>query len=352
MTQTDEKIRVKLISQGSGAMWLRQLPHAEPVWGRCRFLLERGARDYDWAVAYEDVTPLPGQSKSSACEPLACPRHRTMLITAEPSSIKFYGHRFTAQFGSVLTSQEAWALPHPDRIFSQPALQWFYGMLRADDGGFDDMVANPPEDKRADLSMVYSPKRMRHTLHRQRNDFMRYLKAALPGMQVFGRGATPMADKSEALDGFRYHVAVENHIGPHHWTEKLADAYLGMTLPFYAGCPNAADYFPADSFIPIDMREPAAAVEIIRRAIADNAYEKRLPAIREARRRVLYEYNLFAVLAREIAARHDGTAAAEDGGMLYSRYALRRMSLSTRVADAVGKVGSRLRHRRRGLGSR
>jgi hypothetical protein len=351
MTSSDE-IRVKLISHGSNAMWLRQLPNAQPVWGRCRFLFDRTERNYDWVVAYEDVAPLPGQSKSSACEPLACPSRHTLLITAEPSSIKFYGHRFTAQFGTVLTSQEAWALPHVDRIFSQPALQWFYGVFREDDLGFDDMVAHPPEDKQADLSMVYSPKRMRHTMHRQRNDFMRHLIEALPEMQVFGRGATPLIDKSEALDRFRYHVAVENHIGEQHWTEKLADAFLGMTLPFYAGCPNAVDYFPAESFIPLDMRDPVAAVEIIRRAIVDKEYEKRLPAIREARRRVLYEYNLFAVLEREILARHSAELPLDERDVLFSRYALRQRSLSIRVEDAVGKLLSRYQHRRRGLISR
>ncbi|MCB1774575.1 MAG: hypothetical protein KDI88_13245 [Gammaproteobacteria bacterium] len=351
MNATDE-IRVKMIGHGNRDMWVRQLPHGGPVWGRCRFLLDRTEPDYDWAVAYEDISPWPGKSKSSACESLACPRRNTLLITAEPSSIKFYGHRFTTQFGVVLTSQEDWALPHPDRIFSQPALQWFYGGPTDCDSAFDFMVAHPPEDKQADLSMVYSPKRMRHTLHRQRNHFMRQLMEALPDMQVFGRGARPLADKSEALDGFRYHVAVENHIGRHHWTEKLADAFLGMTLPFYAGCPNADEYFPAESFIPIDLHDPEAAAGIIRRAIADNEYEKRLPAIREARRRVMYEYNLFAVLEREIVARHSTDVPQQDDAVLYSRYALRRRSLSTRIADALGKLGSRIQHRRRGVGSR
>jgi hypothetical protein len=344
------EIRVKMIGHGNKWMWLQQIPSADSVWGRCRFLFDRAERDYDWAVAYEDVAPLPGQTRSGACEPLACPARQTMLITAEPSSVKFYGHRFTAQFGTVLTSQEAWALPHRDRIFSQPALQWFYGAVCECDSPFDYMASHPPTNKSADLSMVYSPKRMRHTMHRQRNDFMRHLMSALPEMQVFGRGARPLGVKSEALDGFRYHVAVENHIGRHHWTEKLADAFLGMTLPFYAGCPNADEYFPAESFIPIDMRDPSAAVEIIRRAIADKEYEKRLPAIREARRRVMYEYNLFAVLSREIAIRHAGDAPRDENALLCSRYALRRRSVSTRVVDAFGKLRLRFMHRRLGQG--
>ena len=92
--------------------------------------------------------------------------------------------------------------------------------------------------------MVFSPKRMRHTLHHHRFNFMRDLMQLLPEMHVYGRGARALDDKADALDAYRYHVAIENYIGPHHWTEKLSDAFLGLTLPFYAGCPNATDYFP------------------------------------------------------------------------------------------------------------
>ena len=52
------------------------------------------------------------------------------------------------------------------------------------------------------------------------------------------------------------HIAVENHIAPHHWTEKLSDSFLGYCLPFYIGCPNAADYFPEQSFIGLDIEDP------------------------------------------------------------------------------------------------
>jgi len=50
----------------------------------------------------------------------------------------------------------------------------------------------------------------------------------------------------------------------------------------------------------IELRDPADAVGIPRQSIADNECERRLPAVMGARRRALYEYRLFAVLAREI----------------------------------------------------
>ena len=140
-------------------------------------------------------------------------------------------------------------------------------------------------------------------------------------------------------------MAIENFIGPHHWTEKLADAFLGLALPFYCGCPNATDYFPAESFIPVDLKDPQGGARIIRDAISNNEYEKRLPAIIEARRRVLFEYNLFAVISREIEKLH--ASGFEGGGertTIYSRHALRKGSLAVSLRDTYGKVRARARH--------
>lgn len=344
---SDRPIRVKLLSRFSQEQWVHQLPHGRTRWGRCEFLLDREARGYDWAVVYDDVPPAAGEAGRHGSEVLDCLPTNTLLVTTEPSSIKTYGDSYTGQFGVVLTSQETWALPHPQRIWSQPALHWFYGVGEGRVRSFDDMVEHPPTDKSASLSMVFSPKRMRHTLHWQRHEFMRSLMEHLPDMAVFGKGARPLDDKADALDAFRYHVAVENHIGAHHWTEKLSDAFLGMALPFYSGCPNVTDYFPPDSVIPIDLNDPVGAASIIRQAVASNEYERRLPAIMEARRRVLYDYNLFAVLARAIEHRHEPGPLVGSPATLYSRHALRRRHPLVRVRDAYAKAKVRAIHRLR-----
>ena len=310
-------IRVKMIGTVQPHIWLRQLPGARPEWGGCAFDFSPQARDYDWLVIYNDIP--------SFCPPeevLSCSRKNTLLVTTEPSTIKAYGNTYTAQFGHVLTSQEPWALPHASRIYSQPALHWFYGLGRESLLGYDDMATYPPLVKSADLATVCSSKRQRHTLHNRRYEFTQALKKLIPEMEIYGQGVRPMDDKAEALAPYRYHLAIENFIGPHHWTEKLADPFLGATLPFYIGCPNAAEYFPAESFIPLDIDDVAGAASIIRRTIADNQYEKRLPAILEARRLVLETYNIFAVLAREIEARYDPSASA-GGGSILSRRELR-----------------------------
>lgn len=341
-------IRVKVLTPIPQRYFMHQFPGGEPVWGNCHFSFDPADRHYDWLVVYEDLPGLPDMPRNQRREVLACHPGHTLLTTTEPSSIKHYGNAYANQFGCVLTSQEAWALPHRDRIFSQAGLIWIYGVGGDRETPFDQMASHPPENKSRDLSMVFSPKRMRHTLHKRRNDFMQRLMRLMPEMDVYGRGARPLDDKAEALDAYRYHVAIENYIGPHHWTEKLADAFLGLTLPFYCGAPNAADYFPPESFIPIDMKDPEGAAQIIRRAIRANEYERRLPAIVEARRRVLYEYNLFAVVSREIQKRHDPTRQADGQSVIYSRHALRRKSVAHGLSNVYGKARALAYHLVRG----
>lgn len=319
-------IRVKFISSRNPNDWLRYFPAEDGKWADCEFIFDRAAHDYDWLVVYADVPPAIGQTRFTASLEITCPRENTILITTEPSSIKAYGRGFVAQFGHILTSQPAWALPHPNRYYQQAANHWFFGSGNGHWMSRTNLVRGlSVEDKTQAISVVYSSKRQWHTQHAQRFGFIQAMRRLLPEMAVYGRGATPMDDKAEALAPFRYHLAVENHIGLHHITEKLTDAFLGRCLPFYSGAPNAADYFPPDSFIPIDTRDPVAAAAVIHKAMNEDAWKQRLPAIEEARRRVLEEHHLFAVTCRIISTSIPATGhLSERSGLILSRHAWRK----------------------------
>lgn len=316
-------------------MWLRQFPGGKPVWGKCEFLFDQDERHYDWFVVYNDLPP------SDDWETLACRRGNTLLVTTEPPTIKSYGLGFTRQFGWVLTSQPEWSLPHPGRIYSQPALHWFYGFSEQSMLSVDRMIQHS-QVKSRQISTVCSSKKQRHTLHNRRFSLTRTLQQRIPELEVYGHGVRPMKDKAEALDSYRYHLAIENYQGPHHWTEKLADPFLAQCLPIYFGCPNVADYFPEESFVLLDLFDPDGAVETINKTMRDNEYEKRRPYILEARRRVIKDYNLFAVLAKLIPQRHDWAAGFDRGGEIYSRRRLRKENPVVAVRDLVEKNRVRL----------
>ncbi len=336
-------IRVKFLTKHPArdvsGHWLRFLPGESPVLGRCHFLFDREERNYDWLVAYDDLPSSKGERHSIWEEIPACPRGRTLLLTSEPATVKVYGRGFLKQFGWVLTSQEPWVIRHPGAIYCQTGLIRFY------EGTHDEIAANPPENKTALISTVCSSKQQRHTLHKFRYRFTQQLKQALPELEIFGHGVRYIELKNEALDSFRYHVAIENHVCPHHWTEKLADSFLGMCLPFYHGAPNAAEYFPEQSFIPINIHDFEASLARIQQAIRDNEYERRLPAIREARRLVLERYSTFPQLARLIAERHDAPPVTPSSARetIQSRHLWRRSHPLGSLAYGLEKLGVALR---------
>jgi hypothetical protein len=346
MPDSPPVIRVKFLTKHPDrdvtALWRRFFPGQDIRLGRCRFIFDRDCRDYDWLAVYDDLPSVSGERHTRWEELLACPRERTLLLTSEPAPVKVYGRGFLRQFGWVLTSQEPWVIRHPGAIYCQTGLIWFY------QGTYDDIAAHPPENKTALISTVCSAKRQGHTLHRSRYGFVQRLKAALPGLEIFGHGVRYIERKNEALDPFRYHVAIENHVCPHHWTEKLADSFLGMCLPFYHGCPNVTDYFPEESCIPINIHRFDEALDRIRRAIRDNEYERRLPAIREARRRVLERYATFPQMARLIEERTPPLPAPyspplTSPGRILSRHAWRRQHPLGSLGFGVEKLRVALR---------
>jgi hypothetical protein len=343
-------IRIKFISKAPASKppirFLNMFPNQDPRWGNCVFDFDPYSRYYDWLVVYDDLPSVSGERFTLWEEELACPQKQTLLITSEPSSVKVYGSGFAGQFGHVLTSQEPWALKHPGRINSQPGLVWFYGP-HGPGASYDHLVNHFPGKKTKNLSTVCSTKQQRHTLHNQRLLFTRRLQADFAEMDVFGHGFNFVADKAEALDPYRYHIAVENHCAEHHWTEKLGDCYLGLCLPLYFGCPNVGDYFPEESFVPIDIFNYGSSMERIAKVIRDREYELRIPAIREARRLYLEKYFTFAAVAGHVQRLTLETRKPmlDSPVVIRSRHAWRRRRVVNGVSFALEKMTVSIRNR-------
>jgi hypothetical protein len=115
-------------------------------------------------------------------------------------------------------------------------------------------------------------------------------------VDVFGRGVRPIDDKQGAIADYKYHIALENNVIDHFWTEKLADAYLGDAFPIFSGCNNLDAYFDERSFRRIDIDDPDRAIDAIEAILDSTLWEDNREFIRESRRRVMREYNVFAVV--------------------------------------------------------
>ena len=314
MQKVSSPIKVKIIARGQPShAWKSQMPSNSDCWGECLFIFERSCEDYDWLVVIDDLS----RGHTSQPEVINCADQHTLLVTTEPPSITRYGRSFAAQFEHVLTSQSERALPHPNRLHSHTGNLWFNGH------SYDEIVAHGIPKKNALLSTVCSSKQQSHTIHKNRYDFTYWLKQKLPELDIFGHGVRFVQNKYEAMDAYRYHLAIENYIGPHHWTEKLSDPYLSGAVPIYYGCPNIDEYFPKDSYIAIDINNREEAYDTINSFITDpKDYENRLDALREAQRLILNEYNLLAMLDQMISSHYSPTRKTS-GRLIYNRKQMR-----------------------------
>ena len=277
--------------------WLRQTPGGSGQWGNCRFVIDEPVESCDYWVVYDGL--LEAESTN-------CPAGATLLVTAEPPSVKLYRPGFVAQFGAVRTCHRR--LVHPRVTLGQPALPWHVGRRQqahqnlAFTWDYDALkgVSSFPKSR---LISVISSDKVQTAGHRRRLALVRKLKAYFGDrLDVFGRGIREVEDKWDAIAPYRYHIALENGVYPHYWTEKLSDAFLAGAFPLYLGCPNVGEYFAGGSFTPLDASDPARAIATIEQAIADQRYERSLGDLAEARRLVLDQYNLFPLLADMLAA--------------------------------------------------
>lgn len=291
-----KKRKVLFVDESGGAWpWGRQLRGKNGVWEQSAYTFSTDCTGgYDWLVVYSawpDVALLT-----------SLPRSRRIFVAGEPESFHRYQPRFLEQFGTVITTQRG--TRHPGAIFKQPGINWFAGVRFQSEAerfrsmlDFSDFEAGNPVKTKL-CSVVCSSNAVTRG-HRLRIDFVERLKQEF-GEQIdfFGRGTRTMADKDEALSDYRFHIALENSVHQDYWTEKLADPLLRGCFPIYSGCPNLDDYFPDGSYARIDLDKPQQAIDTIREVLRSGLDRSSLAQRQEAKRRVLYEYNIFAELEK------------------------------------------------------
>lgn len=261
----------------------------------CLFIYDANCQEYDWLVVYDEIPRHGGTIHHETVE-LKCPREHTILVTAEPPSIKIYPRCYTSQFGHVLTTHTPKQLPHPQHHYGEGCLYWCAGIQP------EEAFTMPDYPKSKTIATIISAKQQTHTLHSKRYALVKYLSERIPELDWFGWGVKKLEHKYDAQNDYRYTLAIENYVAPYHWTDKISDPLLSLCLTFYVGDPRLEEIFPAESFIRIPLEDHEEAYRIISEAIANNEYEKRLPAIREARCRLLERHNFYnriAALVRE-----------------------------------------------------
>ena len=172
---------------------------------------------------------------------------------------------------------------------------------------WDFLSAAPMPRKTVELGIISSAL---NTIegHRTRLDFLEELDASDIDCAIWGRGdnlRTLRKYRGFAVSKWdvhaicRYSIVIENSVSQWYWSEKPADALLGWSLPLYHGCPALGQFLPDESFMPLDIAS-SRRLQAIRDILAADPYPSALEAIREARRLLLNQQNLYAFLNREL----------------------------------------------------
>lgn len=273
----------------------RQTPRQQGTWGNYTFILDQEKKDCDYWVVFE------GLPKG---ETAYCPRENTILITAEPPTLKQYRPEFLRQFALVITCRAD--LKHPRTIIDQPGLPWHVGRRQKNhvnlswSKDYDELSATAHYEKKKELSVISSTKTFSDG-HRLRLAFVNTLQNHFGDrIDVFGRGIREIEDKWDALAPYKYHIAIENCAVNDYWTEKISDPFLAGCHPIYAGCPNIEKYFSPKAFTKIDLLQPQKAIGIIEDCLESKRYEQSLKEIQESRDAVLNRYNIFPMIVSHI----------------------------------------------------
>jgi hypothetical protein len=150
--------------------------------------------------------------------------------------------------------------------------------------------------------------------HIKRIDFLKYIEEQTdPDVQLhiynsdnihefksYQGPLTPYVNKHLGILPYKYYFMCENNPEPNFITEKMWEPIISETLVFYWGCPNISEYINPNAFVQLDMNDFAKSFQIIKDAIKNNLWEKRLPFIKEEKRKVLDYYNFFPTLERII----------------------------------------------------
>ena len=298
----------------------------------CTFDLSPACGQYDWLVVVNDL-PKP--------EKLSCPVKNTIFICGEPLSIGgVHPSRFLRQFAIVVSSRESVFVRHPCLIQSTMTWGWHHYSPKNHRIDYDTMCNKPPPIKSKSISVVCSQNQLTK-YHRRRLSFIEQLTKLLPEIDRFGRGYAPVDAKRDVILPYRYHIAIENYQCGNYWTEKLADAWLGYSLPFYYGASNISRWFPPESYIPIDIADLKRSAKTISDAINADEYSKRLPYIQEARHLLMSKYNRFLQIRKTIQKAENGEikpaqTIINNGSLMPSSFFKHgwhnRISLASRIA--------------------
>lgn len=256
------------------------------------FINDPSKREADCWFIIEDVPIFDTQCKVSAENIffLAAETAQSVSHIEESSYMK----HFLSQFGKVYTFHQ---YLDPCSVPSIPFLPWMINSNHGDsiwathERDVDFFLNLDPPLKTKLISVICSKQQLTDN-HRMRLRFVEYLKVHFgDSLDWFGNGVETVAEKWEALAPYKYTIVLENQSRFNVLTEKIGDAYLAHTYPFYWGAPNIHDFFSTDSLTTLNIEDIQGSIAIIESTLESGLFEYRSNQLCASREIVLKNLN-------------------------------------------------------------
>lgn len=169
---------------------------------------------------------------------------------------------------------------------------------------YDELLNELPYEKSKQISCVLSNKTMNEG-HKIRKVFAKKFLSKYPSIDLYGsvefhNRVLKNNDKMEALKSYKYSLGFDNQdFIKDFFGTQLSDAFLCWTVPIFWCGTDLGKYFPSNSFIQFNARNETEIDRIIE-IIQYDDYNKRLPALEEARNLILNKYNFWPTIKQLI----------------------------------------------------
>lgn len=165
---------------------------------------------------------------------------------------------------------------------------------------YDDLFTQHPNKTKLLSSIVSSLYFMEG--HKFRIDFLKFIEDKI-NIDIYGKNNNfkfknyicplPPYNKNDGILPYKYTFISENCSMNNYFTEKIIDAILGECLCFYWGCKNIDDFIDKQAYIVLDETNFDKSFNIIKNAISNNEWEKRIDVIRKEKTKLLSHLSFY-----------------------------------------------------------
>lgn len=232
---------------------------------------------------------------------------RTLFVVGEPPEVRQFDVDSLQSYGRVLSGRFPYLASLSNVRTVGGLLPWRLGLSFTPDSDpkvfasrsdFSNLPLPPLGNK---ITAVVSSK-ANTAMQVARLRTLDYLSKKMPELEIYGRGIDDVEDTLEVFSRASFHIAIENSLHEHYWTEKLSDPLLALNHVIYGGHPANLVGFPPEIALHVNPFRPRETYRMVSDWVSSVDPESTEHFRRTARDALLHRENLHQRVLDEIGS--------------------------------------------------